>query len=87
MPGDAPAVKTDGVRALGARLVPYDRNREDREEITERLRRESGAALVKPYDSAASITGQGTAGWRSPRNAAISALRRTCCYAPAAAAG
>jgi threo-3-hydroxy-L-aspartate ammonia-lyase len=37
IPRDAPRVKTDGARALGARVVTYDRCWEERDEITAAL--------------------------------------------------
>jgi threonine dehydratase len=42
--------------------MPYDRAREDREEIARRLARERGATLVPPFDDAYVIAGQGTVG-------------------------
>ncbi len=62
MPGDAPAVKVDGTRRWGARIVFYDRASESREEIGERLMAESGATLVRPYDDFLVVAGQGTVG-------------------------
>ena len=50
MPGDAPRTKLDGTRALGAEVVLYDRERDDREAIAARLAAERGAALVPPFD-------------------------------------
>lgn len=62
MPADAPAIKLDNTRALGATIVTYDRHGENREEIAARLAAESGAALVPPYDHPWTIAGQGTVG-------------------------
>jgi threonine dehydratase len=62
MPRDAPAIKIENTRALGAEIVPYDRHGDDREAIAERLMAERGAALVRPYDDPAVIAGQGTVG-------------------------
>jgi threonine dehydratase len=62
MPSDAPRAKIDGTRALGASIVEYDRLLDDREAIAMRLCAERGAVLVKPYDDAGIIAGQGTAG-------------------------
>ena len=62
MPDDAPAVKLEGTRALGAEIVTYDRARESREALGERLMDERGAALIKPYDAFDTIAGQGTVG-------------------------
>jgi threonine dehydratase len=62
MPTDAPRPKIEGTRALGARVVEYDRVREDREAIAARIQNENGAVLVKPFDDAGVIAGQGTVG-------------------------
>ncbi|TAM95867.1 MAG: pyridoxal-phosphate dependent enzyme, partial [Rhizobiaceae bacterium] len=35
MPSDAPAIKANNVRAMGAEIVPYDRFTEDREKVAE----------------------------------------------------
>src|SRR3954464_10966124 len=42
MPSDAPQVKVEGTRGYGAEVVLYDRQRDDRAAITERLSRERG---------------------------------------------
>lgn len=62
MPTDAPAIKIENTRASGAEVVLYDRETEDREEIGTRLARERGLELIKPYDLAEVIAGQGTCG-------------------------
>ncbi|HET7085246.1 MAG TPA: threonine/serine dehydratase [Rhizomicrobium sp.] len=62
MPSDAPKPKIEGTRAFGAEIVSYDRVRDDREAIAARICAERGAALVKPFDDAGIIAGQGTAG-------------------------
>jgi threonine dehydratase len=62
MPSDAPRAKIDGTKALGGRVVEYDRQREDREAIAAKICAERGAVLVKPFDDAGVIAGQGTAG-------------------------
>ena len=62
MPADAPQPKIEGTRAFGAAIVPYDRVKEDREAIAARVCAERGAVLVKPYDDAGIIAGQGTVG-------------------------
>ena len=61
MPSDAPAIKADNVRAMGAEIVPYDRFTDDREKFAEPYA-ERGMALVKPFDDPAIIAGQGTVG-------------------------
>ena len=62
MPSDAPAVKADATRAAGAEIVFYDRERENREEIAERLAAERGATLVPSFDDVDVIEGQGSVG-------------------------
>ena len=62
MPDDAPAVKVEGTRALGAEVVPYRRGEELREELGARLAAERGLTLVRPFDDPQVIAGQGTVG-------------------------
>lgn len=62
MPADAPAIKIANTRAYGAEVVLYDRLSEDREAIGAEIAERTRAALIKPYDAAATIAGQGTAG-------------------------
>jgi threonine dehydratase len=62
MPKDAPALKIARTKAFGAEVVLYDRGRESREAIAEALQRERKRVLVKPFDDAHVIAGQGTVG-------------------------
>jgi threonine dehydratase len=62
MPHDAPRAKRERTAALGAKVVLYDREREDREAIARDLADRRGAVLVPPYDDPMIIAGQGTAG-------------------------
>jgi len=62
MPADAPRAKLERTRSLGADVVTYDRVRESREEIGARIARERGMPLVKPFDDAFVMAGQGTIG-------------------------
>ncbi|PSJ39390.1 pyridoxal-5'-phosphate-dependent protein [Sphingomonas deserti] len=62
MPSDAPAVKRDATLAAGAKIVPYDRETESREEIGARIAREQDCALVPSFDDVDVIEGQGSAG-------------------------
>jgi threonine dehydratase len=62
MPADAPKIKLETTRSLGAEVVTYDRVGESREEIGARLLREKGGSLIKPFDDPLVIAGQGTAG-------------------------
>lgn len=62
MPKDAPSLKIENTRALGAEVILYDRETEDRDEIGARLAKERGLTLIKPFDNAEVIAGQGTTG-------------------------
>ncbi|MBJ6372609.1 threonine ammonia-lyase [Sedimentitalea arenosa] len=62
MPADAPRMKIDNTRALGAEIVLYDRETEDRDAIGDRLAAERGLTLIKPFDEPQVIAGQGTTG-------------------------
>jgi threonine dehydratase len=62
MPSDAPMLKVEGTRHLGAKIVFYDRNTEDREAIAATLAAQSGAVLVPSFDDPYIIEGQGSAG-------------------------
>jgi len=62
MPKDAPKIKLDTTRSLGAEVVTYDRVNESREAIGEKLSSERSLALVRPFDDPNVIAGQGTAG-------------------------
>jgi len=62
MPADAPKAKRERTLALGAEVIPYDRNNEDRAAIAKKIVTERGATLVPPYDDPLIIAGQGTIG-------------------------
>jgi len=70
MPGDVPRAKLDGTRALGAEIVFYDRVKDDREAIAEKICAERGATLIKPFDDPGIIAGQGTVGLEIAEDAA-----------------
>jgi threonine dehydratase len=62
MPSDAPKIKVDNTRALGAEVILYDRATQDRDEIGTRIAAERGLTLIRPYDDPQVIAGQGTVG-------------------------
>jgi threonine dehydratase len=62
MPADAPRLKIDNTRALGAEVVLYDRATEDRDALGAALSSERGLTLIKPFDEPQVIAGQGTVG-------------------------
>lgn len=61
MPADAPRLKLESTRAQGAKIVTYDRLRENREIIADQILNETGATLVPPFDHPLIMAGQGTA--------------------------
>ncbi len=62
MPRDAPQVKLDNTRALGAEIVLYERPGEDRDEVAAKLIAERGGTLVHAFGDPWVIEGQGSAG-------------------------
>lgn len=83
MPADAPAIKLANTRALGARVLTYDRYRDLREEVAAQVQAESGATLIRPYDDRYVIAGQGTVGLEiiqqsEPRNLKPDAILACC---------
>jgi threonine dehydratase len=62
MPGDAPSIKLENTRALGAEVVLYNRLTESREKIARELANARGAVLVPSFDDPFIIAGQGTIG-------------------------
>lgn len=62
MPSDAPEMKIENTRALGAEVILYDRENEDRDHIGAKLAEERNLTLIKPFDNPQVIAGQGTTG-------------------------
>lgn len=62
MPEDAPVIKLENTRALGAEIITYDRYSESREEIAYALAEKEGGVIVPSFDDRYIIAGQGTAG-------------------------
>jgi threonine dehydratase len=62
MPADAPSIKLENTRALGAEIVLYNRLAESREKIARELANTRGAVLVPSFDDPFIIAGQGTIG-------------------------
>ncbi|MCE8007559.1 threonine/serine dehydratase [Aestuariivita sp.] len=83
MPSDAPRMKIDNTRALGAEVVLYDRTREDRDAIGQTLAEERELTLIKPFDEPQVIAGQGTTGLEIAEQAAEMGVSRAdvlvCC--------
>lgn len=70
MPSDAPKLKIENTRALGAEVVLYDRAKEDRDALGARLAAERELTLIKPFDEPQVIAGQGTVGLEIAQQAA-----------------
>jgi len=75
MPRDAPRPKRERTAELGAELVLYDREREDREAIARDIAQRRHATLVPPYDDPLIIAGQGTAGREIVEDLAVMGLK------------
>jgi threonine dehydratase len=83
MPQDAPAIKINNTRALGAEVILYDRDHEDRDALGDDLAAQRGLTLVRPFDDPQVIAGQGTTGLEIAQQAAdmgvTSAQVLVCC--------
>ena len=62
MPTDAPQIKIENTKILGATVVLYDRYKENREAIGQQLALAHNLTLIPPYNDADIIAGQGTIG-------------------------
>ncbi len=88
MPRNAPQVKLDATRALGAQIVLYERPGEDRDEVAARLVEERGAVLVHAFGDPWVIEGQGSAGIEAQAQLGHSPSRiLACCGGGGLAAG
>lgn len=87
MPNDAPAMKIVNTRAYGARIVLYDRLKDDREAIAQALADEDGLAFVHPYDDPDVMAGQGTVGLELMEQAADMGAAVDAVLAPASGGG
>ncbi len=74
MPSDAPRLKIENTRSHGAEVVLYDRVKEDRVAIGQRIANERGLVLVPPFDDPHVIAGQGTIGLELVADAARQGL-------------
>jgi len=61
MPHDAPSAKKAATQGYGARVVEYDRQTQDREEVAHELVAQHGLTLIPPFNHPDVIAGQGTA--------------------------
>jgi threonine dehydratase len=87
MPADAPAIKRARTERSGAIVVPYDREREDRNAIARAIAEETGATFVHPYDDPGVMAGQGTAGLEIAQDCAAIGVRPDRVLVPAGGGG
>jgi threonine dehydratase len=87
MPKDAPALKTARTRAIGADIVTYDRNTEDRDAIALSLCAERKAAFIPPFDHPDVIAGQGTVGLEIMQQAEAAGATPDAVLAPCSGGG
>ncbi|UAB76870.1 pyridoxal-phosphate dependent enzyme [Erythrobacter sp. SCSIO 43205] len=88
MPRDAPQVKLDGTKALGAEVVLYNRPGEDRDEVAAKLIEQNGGTLVHAFGDPWVIEGQGSAGIEAGQQMGRSPSRFiVCCGGGGLAAG
>ncbi|MCP5411784.1 MAG: threonine/serine dehydratase [Alphaproteobacteria bacterium] len=74
MPADAPRAKIEGTRALGAEIIFYDRLGEDREAVAADVLAKRGGTLIRPFDDAQLVAGQGTVGLEILEDARVAGL-------------
>ena len=74
MPADAPCTKIEGTRALGAEIIFYDRLGEDREAVAADVLAKRGGTLIRPFDDAQLVAGQGTVGLEILEDARVAGL-------------
>lgn len=87
MPEDAPETKRRLTEELGAEVVVYDRDAEDREAIAAKLAAARGAALVPPFEHAEVIAGQGSIGIELVAEVQARKLELEALYVPCSGGG
>ena len=87
MPTDAPRIKLDNTRRLGAEVRLYERHSESREQIASTIAAKCGAVLVPSYDDPDIIAGQGTCGYELVEQAAALGMRPAALLVPCGGGG
>ena len=87
MPTDAPRIKLENTRRLGAEVRLYERQDESREQIASAIAAERGAVLVPSYDDPEVIAGQGTCGYELVEQAAALGMRPAALLVPCGGGG
>jgi len=62
MPHDSPIIKLERTRRSGAKVITYDRDRQDRDAIAGNICQDTGATYIHPFNNPNVIAGQGTTG-------------------------
>lgn len=83
MPSDAPKIKIENTRGLGAEVILYDRANERREDVVDKVNKTRNLTLIKPFDNPYVIAGQGTVGLEIAEQAAEAGIENAevlvCC--------
>ena len=87
MPTDAPRIKLENTRRLGAEVRLYERQGESREQIASTIAAERGAVLVPSYDDPDIIAGQGTCGYELVEQAAALGMKPAALLVPCGGGG
>ncbi len=57
MPKDAPALKIEATKSYGGNVILYDRYKEDREAIANKLSKEHGYTTIPPFNHPDVVSG------------------------------
>lgn len=87
MPKDSPVLKRERTAAAGAEIVLFDREKEDRVAIANRIAAERGATLVPPFDDFHIMAGQGTVGREIVEDLATQGLKPDSVIVPVSGGG
>lgn len=87
MPKDSPVLKRERTAAAGAEIVLFDREKEDRVAIANRIAAERGATLVPPFDDFHIMAGQGTVGREIVEDLAAQGLKPDSVIVPVSGGG
>lgn len=87
MPADAPAPKRRRTERSGAKVVAYDRAKEDRDAVVAGVIEKVGGAFVHPFNNASVIAGQGTVGLEIAEDCEVLGLRPDVVVTPCSGGG
>lgn len=87
MPKDSPVLKRERTAAAGAEIVLFDREKDDRVAMAQRIATERGATLVPPFDDVFIMAGQGTVGREIVEDLAAQGLKPDSVIVPVSGGG